>query len=155
MIDCSKIVEIAEQLLAESDMFVVECTCNNANEVELIIDSDTSVAIDVCVDLSRAINEQFDRDVEDFSLMVASAGIGTELQNIRQYRKLIGSSVEVLLLNGIKILAQLDEVTDQGITISYKEKQAVEGKKRKVEVNVVRTYSFDEIKYTKEYLDFK
>jgi len=88
-------------------------------------------------------------------LMVASAGIGTELQNIRQYRKLIGSSVEVLLLNGIKILAQLDEVTDQGITISYKEKQAIEGKKRKVEVNVVRTYSFDEIKYTKEYLDFK
>ena len=87
--------------------------------------------------------------------MVASAGIGTELQNIRQYRKLIGSSVEVLLLSGIKILAKLDEVNDEGITISYLEKQAVEGKKRKVEVNVVRSYSFDEIKYTKEYLDFK
>jgi ribosome maturation factor RimP len=52
-------------------------------------------------------------------------------------------------------LAKLDAVTEEGITISYEEKQTVEGKKRKVLVNVERTYSFDEIKYTKEYLDFK
>jgi ribosome maturation factor RimP len=93
--------------------------------------------------------------VEDFSLTVASAGIGTELKNIRQYRKLIGQSVEVLLLSGVKVLAKLDAVTEEGITISYEEKQAVEGKKRKVLVNVERTFNFDEIKYTKEYLDFK
>ena len=100
MIDCTKITQIAEQLLEGSDMFVVECTCNNANEVELIIDSDTSVAIDSCVKLSHAINEQFDRDVEDFSLMVASAGIGSPLKVYRQYQKLIGSPVEVLLVSG-------------------------------------------------------
>ena len=75
--------------------------------------------------------------------------------NIRQYRKLIGSSVEVLLLSGVKLLAKLDAVTEEGISISYEEKQAVEGKKRKVLVNVERTFRFDEIKYTKEYLDFK
>jgi ribosome maturation factor RimP len=68
---------------------------------------------------------------------------------------LIGQSVEVLLLSGIKVLAKLDAVTEEGITISYEEKQTVEGKKRKVLVNVERTYKFDEIKYTKEYLDFK
>jgi ribosome maturation factor RimP len=61
----------------------------------------------------------------------------------------------VLLLSGVKVLAKLDEVTEDGITISYEEKQTVEGKKRKVLVEVSRTYSFDEIKYTKEYLDFK
>ena len=54
-----------------------------------------------------------------------------------------------------KILAKLDAVSDESITISYEEKQAVEGKKRKVLVNVERTFNFDEIKYTKEYLDFK
>ena len=155
MIDCSKIVEIAEQLLAESDMFVVECTCNNANEVELIIDSDTSVAIDSCVKLSHAINEQFDRDVEDFSLMVASAGIGSELKLLRQYRKVLGRSVEVLLKDGIKILAHLDDATEAGITLSYEEKQAVEGKKRKITVEVTKEYRWEEIKYVKEYLDFK
>lgn len=138
-----------------SDLFVVSCTVSPANEVELLIDSDTSVAIDACVALSRAVEAEFDREVEDFELMVASAGIGSELKTLRQYRKLVGKSVEVLLKSGVKVLAQLDEVTDQNITLSYEEKQAVEGKKRKELVKVTRTYSFDEIKYTKEWLDFK
>ena len=155
MIDCEKILAIADRELAGTDLFTVSCKCTPMNEVELLIDSDTHVTIERCVELSRKIEAEFNRDEEDFSLTVASAGIGTELQNIRQYRKLIGSSVEVLLLTGIKILAKLDAVTDEGITISYEEKQTVECKKRKVLVNVERTYSFDEIKYTKEYLDFK
>jgi ribosome maturation factor RimP len=155
MIDCQKILEIADRELSGTDMFTVSCKCSPANEVELLIDSESSVTIERCAELSRTIEAEFDRDVEDFSLTVASAGIGSELKDIRQYRKIIGSSVEVLLLSGIKILAKLDDVNDEGIPVSYEEKQAVEGKKRKVLVNVVRTYRFDEIKYTKEYLDFK
>ena len=155
MIDCQKILEIADRELSGTDMFTVSCKCSPANEVELLIDSESSVTIERCAELSRTIEAEFDRDVEDFSLTVASAGIGSELKDIRQYRKIIGSSVEVLLLSGIKILAKLDDVNDEVITISYEEKQAVEGKKRKVLANVGRTYRFDEIKYTKEYLDFK
>ena len=155
MIDCDKILEIADRELAGTDLFTVSCKCSPMNEVELLIDSDTYVTIERCAELSRTIEAEFDREVEDFSLTVASAGIGSELKNIRQYRKLIGKSVEVLLLNGIKLLAKLDAVTDEDITISYEEKQAVEGKKRKVLVNGERTYRFEEIKYTKEYLDFK
>ena len=155
MIDPKKIIAAAERRLAGSDMFVVGCNCSPGNEIELLIDSDSSVSIDACVELSRAVEAEFDRDAEDFSLTVASAGIGSELTNIRQYRKLIGSPVEVLLLSGVKILARLDEADECGITVSYEEKQAVEGKKRKATVTVTRAYAFDEIKYTKEYLDFK
>lgn len=155
MIDTRKIEEIAARHLEGTDLFVVSCTVSPANEVELLIDSDTSVAIDACVALSRAIEAEFDRDVEDFELMVASAGIGSELKCMRQYYKLVGKSVEVLLKSGTKVLALLDEVTDESITLSYEEKQAVEGKKRKELVKVTRTYRFEEIKYTKEYLDFK
>ena len=114
-----------------SDMFVVECTSTPGNEIELTIDSDTSVGIDACAELSRAVEAQFDRDEEDFSLTVMSAGIGSELKSLRQYRKLTGKSAEVLLTSGVKILAKLEEVTDEGITLSYEEKQAVEGKKKK------------------------
>ena len=155
MIDCEKILAIADRELSGTDLFTVSCKCSPMNEVELLIDSDAHVTIERCAELSRTIEAEFDREVEDFSLTVASAGIGSELKNIRQYRKLIGSSVEVLLFSGVKILAKLDAVTDEGITISYEEKQAVEGKKRKVLVNVERNYAFSEIKYTKEHLDFK
>ena len=155
MIDCTKITEIANAKLVGTDLFVVDCICSPAKEVELLIDSDTSVAIDACVRLSRSIEEELDRDEEDFSLTVASAGIGSELKCLRQYRKLVGSTVEVLLTSGIKVLAKLDAADDQGITLSYEEKQAVGGKKRKQTVRVTRRYPFSEIKYTKEYLDFK
>ena len=149
MIDCTKITEIANAKLVGTDLFVVDCTCSPANEVELLIDSDTSVGIETCVELSRAIEAEFDRDTEDFSLTVASAGIGSDLKHLRHYRKLIGKPVEVLLKSGVKILDQ------EGLTLSYEEKQAVEGKKRKQTVRVTRRYPFSEIKYTKEYLDFK
>ncbi|WP_300256706.1 ribosome assembly cofactor RimP [uncultured Alistipes sp.] len=155
MIDTKKITAIAERMLADTDLFVVDCSCSPGNEVELTIDSDTSVGIDACASLSRAIEAELDREEEDFSLTVMSAGIGSELRSLRQYRKLVGSPVEVLLANGVKILAKLDAVDEQGITLSYEEKQAVEGKKRKQLVTVSRTYPFAEIKYTKEWLDFK
>ena len=105
--------------------------------------------------MSRAVEAQFDRDEEDFSLTVMSAGIGSELKSLRQYRKLAGKSAEVLLTSGVKILAKLEEVTDEGITLSYEEKQAVEGKKRKQLVTVTRRYGFGEIKSAREWLDFK
>ena len=155
MIDCAKILEIAERQLEGSDMFVVECTCSPSNEVELLIDSDTSVSIDACVALNRAIDAEFDRDEEDFSLMVASAGIGSELRVLRQYSKLIGKPVEVLLCNGVKLLAILDAADEESITLSYDEKVAVEGKKKKELQHVVKRYAMEEVKYTKEFLDYK
>lgn len=155
MIDTKKIVAAAETKLEGTDIFVVSCTCSAGNDVELLVDSDSSVSIDSCIELSRAIEAEFDREEEDFSLTVASAGIGSELKQLRQYRKLIGQSVEVLLTNGIKILGLLDQADEQGITISYQEKQIVDGKKKKQEVTVSKNHSFDEIKYTKEHLDFK
>ena len=155
MIETKKIIEAAERHLEGSDMFVVECTSTPGNEIELTIDSDTSVGIDACAELSRAVEAQFDRDEEDSSLTVMSAGIGSELKSLRQYRKLVGNTVEVLLTSGIKVLAKLDAADDQGITLSYEEKQAVEGKKRKQLVTVTRRYGFGEIKSAREWLDFK
>lgn len=155
MIDIKKVVEIAEKHLEGSDMFVVECKATPMGEIELLIDSDTAVKLEDCAALNRAIESELDREVEDFSLMVASAGIGSELKLLRQYRKILGSSVEVLLKDGIKILAKLDNASEKGIVISYEEKQLVEGKKRKQTVEVTKEYEWEEIKYVKEYLDFK
>ena len=155
MIEAKRVIEIAEKHLEGGDLFVVECKVSPMGEIELLIDSDTAVKLEDCAALNRAIEEELDREVEDFALMVASAGIGSELKQIRQYRKMEGRSVEVLLNDGIKLLAKLDEVTDDGIVISYEEKQLVEGKKRKQTVLVSKSYAWAEIKYTKEYLDFK
>lgn len=153
--DIQKIRQVAEAALEGTDRFVVEVKCSPANEIEVVIDADSAVDLDACVELSRAVEAAFDREVEDFELSVFSAGVGQPLKLLRQYQKLIGKSVEVLLVSGVKILATLKEVTPEALTISYTERKAVEGKKRKVEVEVVDSYTFDQIKSTKEYLDFK
>ena len=155
MIDIKKVVEIAEKHLEGSDMFVVECKATPMGEIELLIDSDTAVKLEDCAALNRAIEAEFDREVEDFALMVASAGIGSELKLLRQYQKILGNDVEVLLKDGIKILAKLEKADEEGIVLSYEEKQTVEGKKRKVTVEVTKEYKWEEIKYVKEYLNFK
>lgn len=155
MIDIKRVTDIAEKHLAGTDMFVVECKATPMGEIELLIDSDTAVRLEDCAALNRAIEAELDREVEDFALMVASAGIGSELKLLRQYAKIIGSSVEVLLKDGIKILAKLDKADNDGIVISYEEKQLVEGKKRKQTVEVTKEYKWEEVKYVKEYLDFK
>ena len=155
MIDVKLVTEIAERHLEGGDMYVVECKISPMGEIELLIDSDTAVKLEDCAALNRAIEAELDREVEDYSLMVASAGIGSELKLLRQYNKIIGSSVEVLLKDGIKLLAKLNSADEAGIAISYEEKQVVEGKKRKVTVEVTKTYAWEDIKYVKEYLDFK
>ena len=155
MIDVKLVTEIAERHLEGSDMYVVECKISPMGEIELLIDSDTAVKLEDCAALNRAIEAELDREVEDYSLMVASAGIGSELKLLRQYNKIIGSSVEVLLKDGIKLLAKLNSADEAGIAISYEEKQVVEGKKRKVTVEVTKDYKWEDIKYVKEYLDFK
>ena len=153
--DVKEIREVAEKALEGSDMFVVDCTITPDNTIDLTIDSDTSVSIDVCAMINRAISDAFNRDEEDYQLTVASAGIGEPLRLIRQYKKLVGESIEVLLKSGVKILATLDEVSDEAISISYDEAVVVEGKKKKQMQRTTHTYSFDEIKWAKEYLDYK
>ncbi|MBR2326803.1 MAG: ribosome assembly cofactor RimP [Alistipes sp.] len=153
--DIKEITAVAEKALEGTDMFVVECKMTPDNIIDLVIDSDTSVSIDVCAMLNRSISEAFDRDEEDYSLTVASAGIGEPLLSLRQYRKLVGSTVEVLLKSGVKILATLDAVSEESITLSYDEAVVVEGKKKKQIVRTTHTYAYDEIKWTKEYLDYK
>lgn len=153
--EIKEILAVAERALEGTDMFVVDCTITPDNTIDLILDSDTSVSIDACAMLNHAIGENFNRDEEDYSLTVASAGIGEPLKLVRQYKKLIGESVEVLLKSGVKILATLDEVTDEAITISYDEAVVVEGKKKKQMQRTSHAYTYDEIKWTKEWLDYK
>ena len=155
MLQNSEIKALAEELITDEALFVVEVTVSPANDICVVLDSDNSVAVDDCVALSRAMSARIEEQTDDFSLVVTSAGIGQPLKLLRQYHKLVGRSIEVVLADGCKVLATLDAADDNGITISYQEKVAVEGKKRKQLVDVVRTYAYSEVRSAAEYLDYK
>lgn len=153
--DVNEIKRLAGECLERDDLFIVDVKVSAASEIEVLVDSDGSVTIDDCITLSRAMEAKLDRETEDFSLTVASAGIGQPLKVFRQYRKLIGKPVEVVLKSGVKITAELRDATEEQITLAYEEKVEVEGKKRKQTVETVKAYPLSEVKSTVEYLDFK
>lgn len=153
--DILKAAEAALEATGNSELFVVDAKVRPGNDIELFIDSDTRVTVDDCIAVSRDIESRFDREAEDFSLTVSSAGIGQPLKVLRQYKKLVGRSAEVVLADGGKILGKLEAADDESITLSYPEKRTVEGKKRPETVTVAKTFPLSEVKSTKEYLDFK
>ena len=66
---------LAQEHLKGTDLSLVEVSVSEENDIEVIITREGGVAIDDCAALSRFIESKLDRDKEDFSLMVGSAGI--------------------------------------------------------------------------------
>ncbi len=158
MITKDKIREIAESFLIEgSELFVVEIKISAGNDIELTLDSDSRVSIDECVKLSRSINSELElQGYEDYSLVVTSAGIGYPLLVERQVRKCLTKMVEVVLKDGRKLQGELTELSEDGaITVSYTQKVAVEGKKRKEEVTTTETFTQEQVKTICELLMIK
>ena len=149
MIKTNDVVQLVEQAIEGSDIFLVEVIVSPDNRIEISLDSTTGVSIDDCVRISRFIEDNLNRDEEDYELMVASAGLSEPLKILKQYEKNIGKEVEVILKNGQKKAGILRAATTLAITIEYEAKELVEGKKRKQTVVKVEEWLLDEVKSTK------
>ncbi len=154
MIDKKALTEFIEKKLEGADLFLVDVEVSPANEIRVEIDSDTGVDIDRCVELTRDIEQEFDRDTEDYELEVGSAGLTSPFKVKRQYEKNIGREVEVLSADGKKYKGLLRQVGPDSFTIVCEEKVKPEGAKRPVIEKVEHTFGYDGVKYTKYLLQF-
>ena len=152
--EASAIRDFVESYLNGSDLFLVDVRVKPGNVVEVEIDSDSPVSIEECEKLTRAIEPEFDRDKEDYTLEVGSAGITSPFKVKRQYKKYVGREVEVLTKEGKKISGLLTSVGDDTFTVLSKEKVKKEGAKRPVMEDVPHTFGYDEVKQTKYILKF-
>ena len=154
MIDAKEIRDFVEGQIEGSDLLLVDVRVNPGNLIEVEIDSDSPVSIEECERLTRAIEEAFDRDKEDYTLEVGSAGITTPFKVKRQYQKNIGREVEVIATNGKKYNGILKSVDDEGFSIESKEKVKKPEAKRPVVEMVEHRFPFAEVKQTKHILKF-
>ena len=128
MIEKIKILGLVNNALEGSDKFLVNLKITPDNRIYVDIDGDNGVTIDDCIELSRAIEGQLDRDEEDFALDVSSAGADQPLKLIRQYRKNVGRELEVVTVDGERAEGTLEDASDEGIVLRTKgtKKQAPE-----------------------------
>ena len=76
MIDKSLVEAVASEYLAATDLKLVKVKVSKENDITIFIHRKVSgVCIDDCVALSEFIETKFDREKEDFSLTVSSAGM--------------------------------------------------------------------------------
>lgn len=141
-----KVSELLEEALKEkTSLFLVDLTINDQFKIMVTLDGDTGVNLQDCIDVSRAIDANLDREEQDYSLEVASAGVSTPLKLVRQYKKNIGRTLKVKTATET-IEAVLEQVSDEGITLSWTAREPKKIGKGKETVEHKRDISYSDIK---------
>ena len=71
MISEQLIKDLTAQHLEGTDRFAVSVAVRSDNRIRIFIDSDTHVLIEHCIELSKFIESQLNREIEDFELNVS------------------------------------------------------------------------------------
>ena len=122
-----KVQEWLDGALTErSYLFLIDLSINDVNKISIVLDGDNGVSLQDCIDVSRAVEADLDREEQDFSLEVASAGLSSPLKFVRQYKKNLGRNLKVKTISSEEIEAKLTAVDDEKITLEW---QAREPKK--------------------------
>ena len=155
MITEQQIRNLVEEKITETGHFLVDISVSSTNAIAVEVDHVNGVPVLDCIQISRYIESNLDREVEDFELKVSSPGLDKPLRVTEQYQKNIGRGVQVVMLDGSKQEGVLTEVTDSGIVFTSKKKERIEGRKAKHWVETNHEAAFAEIKETKIVISFK
>jgi ribosome maturation factor RimP len=153
MIKKEKIEQLVSDFLEGSDRFLVQIKVSRDNIIHVIIDGDQGVTIENCIDLSRFLEKNLDRDVEDYELKVLSSGLDYPFSMLRQYKKHVGKEVSVTLQNDKKHQGVLMEAEESHIVLQ----EQIE-KKNKKKITLIPGEAIripmEEIKQTKAVIKF-
>jgi ribosome maturation factor RimP len=136
---------ITQELLGKPTVFLIDLTITDSFKIIVNIDGDNGVVLQDCIDLSRAIENNLDREEQDFSLEVASVGVGSPLKMIRQYKKNVGRTL-IVKLETQTIEAELVEANDNFIILSWEAREPKKVGKGKETVQKRQEIPYTEIK---------
>ncbi|MBQ4818713.1 ribosome assembly cofactor RimP [Aquimarina sp. MMG016] len=149
-----KVQNLLEGALTENpSLFLIDFKIYPDNRIEVIIDGDDGVKVEDCIAVSRAIEHNLDRDEEDFSLEVMSAGVSEGIRHIRQYKKNVGRKLKVKTKDD-KIEGELISATDDAITLTWKTREPKPVGKGKVTVTKKVSVLYEEIVEAKVMITF-
>lgn len=143
----NKIERLLEDFLENrEDLFLIDLKISANDDVTIILDGDEGVTLQDCLDASRAVEFNMDREAHDFSLQVMSAGLSEPLSMPRQFKKNIGRSLDILLQNDIRIEGELTKVEENSITLLLRYRKPKEVGKGKIDVEEEKIIHFQDIK---------
>jgi ribosome maturation factor RimP len=150
MIDREKTEKLVREHIRGTDLFLVAVRVSSSNKVTVLADTNKGITIDDCAGLHRYIEQELDRNAEDFELQVSSPGLDMPFGVIEQYYKNEGQKVSVTDNEGVKYSGILKNVTKGGFDLETEIK--VKGKGKEIK-DVL--FNFDQVKSTKIVLAIK
>ncbi len=154
MITVEKIQALIDEKLEGTDFYVVSLDISPSNKIIVEMDGDNGFPISECINFSRQIEHNLDRESEDFSLEVSSPGLNKPFKLTRQYLKNIGKTVVSKSGDGEKVKGKLIQADEEKITIETSRKERLEKKKKKVEIKEEVTILRKDILETKLVIEF-
>ncbi|MBK8884436.1 MAG: ribosome assembly cofactor RimP [Bacteroidales bacterium] len=150
MTDKEHIKGLVEEFIKGTGLFLVAVKVSSANRITVLADKNEGITIEECVAIHRHIENNLDREKEDFELQVSSPGLDLPFGVIEQYIKNQGRKVEVVENDGSKIAGILKNVTTGGFELETEVK--VKGKAKEVKDI---SFNFDQVKTTRVILIIK
>jgi ribosome maturation factor RimP len=135
------------------DLFPISLKVGTDQSIRVILDGDSGVSLQDCMEISRAVEHQLDREEFDFSLEVSSAGATAPLELPRQYHKNLGRTLEVKT-EELEVKGTLEAVGTNDITLSWKVREPKPVGKGKHTVRKEEVIPFSEIEKAKVVLKF-
>ena len=147
--DQNKVKDLVEEALALNEsLFLIDLEISTNNKIQITVDGDNGVPLSECIRISRSVDNNFDREEEDFSLEVTTPDISHPLKDKRQYKKNINRILKVKTLDE-EFEGTLVEADDDKIVLNWKAREPKPIGKGKVTVQKTVTVAFKEIKEAK------
>jgi ribosome maturation factor RimP len=100
LIEKRQIEDIAKEALKETEIFLVDIVISRSNLIQVFIDHNDGISLDDCAGLHKSIEDQLDREHDDFELQISSPGLGQPIRVFAQYIKALGQKLEIMLQDG-------------------------------------------------------
>jgi ribosome maturation factor RimP len=150
MVEKEYIKRLIEEFIKGTGLFLVAVKVSSANKITVFADKNEGITIDECVAIHRHIENNLDREKEDFELQVSSPGLDLPFSVIEQYYKNEGRKAEVIDNEGNRYSGKLKNVTSGGFELEAEVK--IKGKAKELKDI---SFNFDQIKTTSIVLTIK
>jgi len=150
-----KVKYLLDRALEErQDLYLLELKVSESNAITVVIDGDNGVIVEDCMFISRAIEHNLDREEQDFSIEVMSAGAASPIIDKRQYKKNIGRVLSVNTKEGLSYEGTLQNTDEEGIHLEWKSKEPKPVGKGKMIVKKQAKIEYDAILEAKVVIKF-
>jgi len=153
MISETRVKQLVEEKIKDTELFLVEVKVSGGNRITIALDRPEKLYVGDCAEISRYVETALNREVEDFELTVSSPGLEQPLKVLKQFLKHTGRNVRVVLKDGRLLRGKMTAANEEGIAIElFRENKK---KNKEQTINETVNLKYPEIKETKLEITFK